>query len=80
MATAPAPTVVVGIRETCADCRRRKTRYSAPPTTNNRALGLYQDVAPYGNANDAIVRVEQSLVSVNFRLQQIDQTQPGGGK
>jgi tetratricopeptide (TPR) repeat protein len=46
----------------------------------NRALGLYQDVAPYGNANDAIVRVEQSLVSVNFRLQQIDQTQPGGGK
>jgi len=47
----------------------------------NRALGLYQDVAPYGNANDGIVRVEQSLESVNFRLQQIGQEgQPGNGK
>ncbi len=47
----------------------------------NRALGLYKDVAPYGNANDGIVRVEKSLESVNFRLQQIaQQAQPGGGK
>ena len=47
----------------------------------NRALGLYQDVAPYGNANDGIVRVEKSLESVNFRLQQIYQeAQPGSGK
>ena len=48
----------------------------------NRALGLYQDVAPYGNANDGIVRVEKSLESVNIRLQQIAQQgqQPGSGK
>jgi tetratricopeptide (TPR) repeat protein len=47
----------------------------------NRALGLYQDVAPYGNANDGIVRVQKSLESVNFRLQQIDQeAQAGTGK
>jgi serine/threonine protein kinase len=47
----------------------------------NRAVGLYQDVAPYGNANDGIVRAEKSLESVNFRLRQIDQeAQPGGGK
>jgi serine/threonine protein kinase len=47
----------------------------------NRALGLYQDVAPYGNANDGIVRVEKSLESVNFRLQQIVQeAPPGNGK
>ena len=47
----------------------------------NRALGLYQDVAPYGNANDGIVRVEKSLETVNFRLQQLDQVaQPGIGR
>ncbi|HWB86475.1 MAG TPA: serine/threonine-protein kinase [Bryobacteraceae bacterium] len=38
-----------------------------------RALELYQGIAPYGNANDGIVRVENSLVSVNYRLQQISQ-------
>jgi serine/threonine protein kinase len=37
-----------------------------------RALQIYQTVAPYGNANDGIVRVEKSLDSVNSRLQQID--------
>jgi serine/threonine protein kinase len=47
----------------------------------NRAIGLYQDVAPYGNANDGIVRVQKSLESVNFRLQQIAQeAQPETGK
>lgn len=47
----------------------------------NRALGLYQDVAPYGNANDGIVRAQKSLESVNFRLRQLDQeAQPGSGK
>jgi len=46
-----------------------------------RALQLYQDIAPYGNANDGIVRVQKSLESVDFRLQQIEQTvQPVGGK
>jgi eukaryotic-like serine/threonine-protein kinase len=47
----------------------------------NRALGLYQNVAPSGNANDGIVRVEKSLETVNFRLQQLDQvTQPEIGR
>ena len=47
-----------------------------------RALEIYQDIAPYGNANDGIVRVQKSLESVDFRLQQIEQTvpQPVGGK
>ncbi|PWT89313.1 MAG: hypothetical protein C5B56_07335, partial [Proteobacteria bacterium] len=34
-----------------------------------RALELYQAIAPYGNANASIVRVQNSLDSVNFRLQ-----------
>ncbi len=38
-----------------------------------RALELYQSIAPYGNSNDGIVRVQKSLDSVNFRLQQISQ-------
>jgi len=37
-----------------------------------RSLGLYQSIAPWGNANASIVRVENSLEQVNFRLQQID--------
>jgi eukaryotic-like serine/threonine-protein kinase len=41
-----------------------------------RALQLYQEIAPYGNANDGIVRVEQSLDSVDSRLDQITH---GGG-
>jgi|SRR5579871_6165501 len=36
-----------------------------------RALELYQEVAPYGNSNDGILRVEQSLESVDSRLDQI---------
>jgi len=36
-----------------------------------RALDLYQGIAPYGNANDGIVRVEKSLESVGSRLDQI---------
>ena len=46
-----------------------------------RALGIYQSIAPYGNASDGIVRVEKSLESVNSRLQQIAQgvSQPWGG-
>ncbi|PWU07614.1 MAG: hypothetical protein C5B51_09770 [Terriglobia bacterium] len=42
-----------------------------------QALQLYQQIAPYGNANDGIVKVEKSLDSVNSRLQQIEQ--PGAG-
>jgi tetratricopeptide (TPR) repeat protein len=37
-----------------------------------RALELYQAVAPYGSANASIVRVQNSLESVNFRLQEIE--------
>jgi len=37
-----------------------------------KALELYQEIAPYGKANAQIVRVQTSLDSVNFRLQQID--------
>jgi eukaryotic-like serine/threonine-protein kinase len=36
-----------------------------------RALQLYQQIAPYGNANDGIVRVGISLVAVEFRLHQL---------
>jgi tetratricopeptide (TPR) repeat protein len=39
-----------------------------------RALDLYQSVAPYGNASAGIVRVEASLQNVNARLQQIADT------
>jgi eukaryotic-like serine/threonine-protein kinase len=35
------------------------------------ALQLYQQIAPYGNANDGIVRVGISLVAVEFRLHQL---------
>src|SRR5207248_11499950 len=37
-----------------------------------RALELFQGIAPFGNANAGIVRVENSLDSVNFRLHQIE--------
>ncbi|HEY7391031.1 MAG TPA: serine/threonine-protein kinase [Bryobacteraceae bacterium] len=37
-----------------------------------RALQLYQQITPYGNANDGIVRVGISLVAVEFRLHQLD--------
>jgi tetratricopeptide (TPR) repeat protein len=36
-----------------------------------RALQLYQGIAPYGNASAMIARVESSLESVQFRLQQL---------
>jgi tetratricopeptide (TPR) repeat protein/predicted Ser/Thr protein kinase len=39
----------------------------------NQALGLYQGIAPYGNANAQIVRVQSSLESVRSRLEQIAQ-------
>ncbi len=37
-----------------------------------KALAAYQEVAPYGKANGQIVRIQNSLDSVNFRLQQIE--------
>jgi len=43
-----------------------------------RALETYQKIAPFGNANDGIVKAEKSLESVNSRLQQIGQ--PGAGR
>ena len=36
-----------------------------------RALQIYQQIAPYGNANVGIVRVQTSLESLDSRLQQI---------
>ena len=36
-----------------------------------RALQLYQSIAPYGNSRTSIGKVETSLESVNFRLQQL---------
>jgi tetratricopeptide (TPR) repeat protein len=36
-----------------------------------RALKLYQEIAPYGNANSGILRVGMSLVAVQFRLHQL---------
>jgi tetratricopeptide (TPR) repeat protein len=38
-----------------------------------RALELYQESAPYGNANVRVSQVQTSLESVNFRLAEIDQ-------
>jgi tetratricopeptide (TPR) repeat protein len=43
----------------------------------HHALELYQSIAPYGNANANIVRVQTSLDSVNARMQQLDFTQGG---
>ena len=37
-----------------------------------RALQLYQGIAPYGNSNANIVRVQGSLESVDFRLNEIE--------
>jgi eukaryotic-like serine/threonine-protein kinase len=37
-----------------------------------RSLELYQSIVPYGNSNANIVRVESSLDSVNFRLNEIE--------
>ncbi|MGC9951849.1 MAG: serine/threonine-protein kinase [Bryobacteraceae bacterium] len=41
-----------------------------------RALELYQGIAPYGGANVNIVRVQGSLSSVEYRLQEL-QAEPG---
>ena len=35
----------------------------------NRSLRLYQEIAPYGNANASIIRVENMLSAVQYRLQ-----------
>jgi tetratricopeptide (TPR) repeat protein/predicted Ser/Thr protein kinase len=40
-------------------------------TDYRRALDLYQNVAPYGNASIGIVRVQLLLLLVNARLQQV---------
>jgi len=41
----------------------------------NRALRLYQEIAPDANANGNIVRVQNMLAAVDYRLKQL----PGGG-
>lgn len=43
----------------------------------DRALGLYQAIVPYASANANIVKVQNSLESVNSRLQQIEQDANG---
>jgi serine/threonine protein kinase/tetratricopeptide (TPR) repeat protein len=43
-----------------------------------RAMDLYQQIAPYGNASSAVARVQASLDSVNSRLEQIDAGQASG--
>jgi serine/threonine protein kinase/tetratricopeptide (TPR) repeat protein len=40
------------------------------------ALNLYQSIAPWGNANAQVARVQGSLDSVNFRLQEIALNMP----
>jgi tetratricopeptide (TPR) repeat protein len=42
------------------------------------ALGIYQSIAPYGNANEQVRQIENDLDSANFRLQQIAAAAPGG--
>jgi serine/threonine-protein kinase len=37
-----------------------------------RALELYQEIAPYGNASAKVSRVQTSLESVNYRLKEIE--------
>ena len=43
-----------------------------------RALELYQGIAPYGKSGAAIPRVQKSLESVNFRLQEIEHPPESG--
>jgi hypothetical protein len=42
------------------------------------ALKLYQSIAPYTNANEQIGKIENGLDSVNLRLVQIGDQEPGG--
>src|SRR6185436_21012291 len=44
-----------------------------------RSLSLYEEIAPWGNASASIVRVQDSLVSVHSRLQQIESGDDHGG-
>jgi hypothetical protein len=37
----------------------------------NRALRLYQNIAPYGNASTTIVRVQGMLAAVEYRLKSL---------
>ena len=45
----------------------------------HKALDLYQEISPAGNAGTYIARIQTSLDSVNARLQQIDGGQPSEG-
>ncbi len=42
------------------------------------ALDLYESIAPYGNANVQIARVQKDLEAVNARTQQLSQSESGG--
>ena len=41
-------------------------------------MGLYQAIAPYGNANARIVHIQIVIASIDIRLQQIDRSDNGG--
>jgi serine/threonine protein kinase len=53
---------------------QEKDQVERAATDYQRALAIYQNVAPYGNANAMIKRIGDSLDSVNFRLSEIAQT------
>jgi len=57
---------------------QEKDRIGRAAADYRTALGLYQSVAPYGNANARIVRIQNDLESVNTRLQQIELSEAGG--
>jgi serine/threonine protein kinase/tetratricopeptide (TPR) repeat protein len=46
----------------------------------DRALGLYQAIVPYANANANIIKVQSSLESVSSRLLQIEQDSNGASR
>jgi hypothetical protein len=52
---------------------QEKDQISRAADDYRRALELYQGIVPYGNANSAIVRVQQSVESVVIRLRQIEE-------
>ena len=69
-----------GIRATCAACRRRRTRSSAPPTITRRALELYQGIAPYGNASaQHRARAARAWTACNSGLQRDCESARAGG-
>jgi serine/threonine protein kinase len=59
------------------DLPQEKEQITRAKGDYQRALELYQDVAPYGNSTSSIHDVETSLESVNYRLHEIDHKSVG---